>query len=288
VEPRERDDRFVPISSQPTGRTTDARRTCRRVQPSELDRPASYTVQLVRRAEELEAAQRLRYRVFGRELGARLGAAADEKEQDYDRFDPYCDHLVVIHRPTGNVAGTYRMLPATRTRDVGGFYSESEFDLDRLAGIAPHAVELGRAAVHPAHRNGAVITLLWSGLLNYIYAHQFRYVLGCASIPMGRAPEQAAALCGDLLQQYLVNAEWWVFPRRPLHIPSDPGVARAALPSLLKGYLRLGALIGGAPARDDEFGVADLFLILPIDCIPTRYAMRLTRFMHGMETKVSS
>jgi putative hemolysin len=43
------------------------------------------------------------------------------------------------------------------------------------------------------------------------------------------------------------------------------------MPPLLRGYLRLGAWIGGEPAHDPEFGVADFFVLLSLDRVDPRY-----------------
>ena len=52
-----------------------------------------YSVGLAQSADEIEAAQRLRYRVFAEELGARLNTR--KTGVDIDFYDAYCEHLVV-------------------------------------------------------------------------------------------------------------------------------------------------------------------------------------------------
>jgi putative hemolysin len=60
---------------------------------------------------------------------------------------------------------------------------------------------------------------------------------------------------------------------RPLHpwVGDVSAPARTVLPPLLKGYLRLGAWVCGAPAHDPDFGVADLFVLLGLDHVDQRY-----------------
>src|SRR5450432_2956581 len=118
-------------------------------------------VHLARGEAEISDAQRLRYRVFAEEMGARLPSAA--QGIDRDMFDPWCDHLLVTEEDTGEVVGTYRILTGASAKNIGGFYSEQEFDLTRLNHLRDRAVEVGRSCVHPDYRSGGVIALLWSG-----------------------------------------------------------------------------------------------------------------------------
>ena len=113
-------------------------------------------------AADIEEAQRLRYKVFAEEMGARLSTR--KAGVDEDIFDPYCDHLLVRDGDSNEVVGTYRILSPEKARKIGGFYSEGEFDLTRLAHLSDRMVEVGRSCVHPDYRSGAVITLLWAGL----------------------------------------------------------------------------------------------------------------------------
>jgi len=223
---------------------------------------------------DVREAQRLRWTVFVDELGARVDSP--EHGLDADAFDAHCDHLLVRERHTGDVVGTYRMLPPHRVARAGGFYAESEFHLTRLLALHRRMVEVGRACVRPDHRTGSVISLLWGGLLRYLVDGGHEFAVGCASIALGDDMRPAAALCRRLTREHLGPPDWRVFPRRPL--PCDPAdVEPAPLPPLLKGYLRLGALICGEPAWDPAFNTADVLLLLPLERVSQRYAARLLR-----------
>ncbi len=164
---------------------------------------AGLWVELVLDRADLEKAQRLRHRVFIAERGvSRRGAALDA-----DRFDAFCDHLIV-RTQGGRVVGTYRMLPPGRAVAAGGFYSEGEFDLAGLRPLLADTVEIGRACVDPEFRGGAVIALLWSGLIRYIAAGGYRYVMGCASIDVAPGMAAAAALCRRLVDEHLAPDAW--------------------------------------------------------------------------------
>jgi putative hemolysin len=221
---------------------------------------------------DVVAAQRLRYRVFADEMGAKLPDA--ELGLDRDRFDPYCDHLLVRDEESGLVVGTYRMLPAREARKLGGFCSERFFDLGAL-GEARGLVELGRACVHPSYRNGAVLRLLWAGVARYLVDGGFERALGCASIFLGDDPDAAESACRYLLDNHLTAPAWRVTPRVPFPMDEGSAPSRHAVPSLIRGYLALGAEVCGAPAYDAEFGTADVLVTLAVECVQRGPARRL-------------
>jgi len=221
------------------------------------------------------AAQRLRFQVFAHELGARLPDRL--RALDRDRFDAYCDHLLVRDQVTRLVVGTYRILPPWRVEAAGGFYSESEFDLECLADMRARTVEVGRACVHPDYRHGGVLALLWTGLLRYVLGHGLEYVIGCASVPVSRGGHAAATVCRALLRDHLAPPCWRVAPRSAFVLEGFDEVAGVEAPPLLKAYLRLGAQVCGPPAWDPDFNTADLLMILPVARMNVRYVERFLR-----------
>lgn len=235
-----------------------------------------YDVVLATDDHLVREAQRLRWRVFAGELGARLETA--EPGVDADRWDPWCDHLVVRETASGRVVGTYRLLPAARARQAGGFYAETEFALRGLDALGGAVVELGRACIAHEHRNGVALASLWSGVLRYLQDGGHGHVIGCASIPAGADPARAAALCRQLLATAPGGRALHASPHRPFDLGiAHHGIRPLPLPPLLKGYLRLGARLCGPPARDPDFETADLLLHLPLDNLSPRHAIRLLR-----------
>ncbi|MCY0958105.1 GNAT family N-acetyltransferase [Streptomyces sp. H27-H5] len=228
-----------------------------------------YAVRLARDEDEVRAAQRLRHQVFAGELGARLDHA--EPGLDVDAFDAYCDHLLVVDEESEQVVGTYRLLPPERAAVAGRLYSEGEFDLGALAPIRHDLVEVGRSCVHPDHRNGAVIALIWAGLARYMDRSGHNWLAGCCSVPLADGGVLAAATRETVLRRNLAPEEYRVTP----HLPWSPeGITvpgRQELPPLLRGYLRLGAWVCGEPALDAEFGCADLYVLLSLRRTNPRY-----------------
>lgn len=226
-------------------------------------------VQMATTQQEVRAAQALRYRVFAEEMGARLRVS--EPGLDQDLFDNYCEHLIALDDATGEVVGTYRILSPQQARKVGSFYSDTEFDLIRLASLRSQMVEIGRSCVHPDYRNGATIGLLWSGLAQYMQKTGYQYLMGCASVPMGDGGHFAASLYQKLSQKYLASADRQVMPRCALPIQSLNRRLDVETPALLRAYLRAGAKICGTPAWDPDFNTADFLILLSMKQLNDRH-----------------
>jgi putative hemolysin len=234
---------------------------------------AGLIVQWAKHQDEVREAQRLRYNVFATEMGARLKDSIPG--HDIDLFDDFCEHLIIRDDVTQQVIGTYRVLTPVQAKRIGSTYSDLEFDLTRLRAYRERMVELGRSCVHPEHRHGGVIMALWGALAEFMVRNKLDVMIGCASIPMLHqgvvSGEVAASIWNQLKQTHLADIEYQVRPR--LALPLDNWEVSAAFepPALIKGYLRLGAKVLGAPAWDPDFNTADLPMLMKIDDLPPRY-----------------
>ncbi|MDN0198731.1 GNAT family N-acyltransferase [Streptomyces sp. S.PNR 29] len=239
--------------------------------PPQPSAPPRYTVTLARDESDVRAAQRLRHDVFAGEMGALL--STPQPGHDIDAFDAYCDHLLVREEATGQVVGTYRLLPPERAAIAGRLYSDSEFDLTSLDAIRPELVEVGRSCVHPDHRDGTVIGLIWAGIARYMVDRGHEWLAGCCSIPLADGGALASATWDRVRAKHLAPEEYRVRPLLPWQpsVPDAPRSESHPLPALLRGYLRLGAWVCGEPAHDAEFGVADLYVLLPMNRVNPRY-----------------
>jgi putative hemolysin len=230
----------------------------------------------------IEDAQRLRHDVFTSEPGFVLDDTTDGR--DADRFDEFCDHLLVRDDDTGELVGCYRMLPPPGAIAAGGLYTATEFDVTGLDSLRPSLVEMGRAVVRDDHRNGGVVLLMWAGILAYLDQCGYDYVAGCVSVPVedSHAPpgSQIRGVRDFVWGRYAAPAEYTVYPYRPVTVHGkglddvDPP-ARVAVPPLMRGYLRLGAQVCGEPAHDPGFGVGDFPALLDKRRADTRYLKRL-------------
>jgi putative hemolysin len=223
--------------------------------------------------DEVREAQRLRYEVFGKEMGARLPQTV--AGHDIDLFDDYCEHLLVRDGASGAVIGTYRVLTPAQAKRVGGTYTDTEFDLTRLRFMRERMVELGRSCVHAEHRHGGVILALWGALFEFMARNQLDTMIGCASIPMLHngivSGDAAASMWKQLSKTNLASIEFHALPRLPLPIEELDSDLPVEPPALIRGYLRLGAKILGAPAWDPDFNTADLPMLMQVKDLPNRY-----------------
>ncbi|MDP9839388.1 putative hemolysin [Neorhizobium huautlense] len=240
---------------------------------------------LARTSREVDAAQAVRFRVFVTEMGAQLPAEAMRRERDIDSFDDICDHLLVIdHAIEGDIedqiVGTYRLLRQDVAMAHGGFYSASEFDLAPLLARHPgkQFMELGRSCVLPDYRTKRTVELLWQGNWAYALKHGMDAMFGCASFP-GIDPQEHALALSFLHHNSQVKDEWMVSAQPDLYrnmnmVPAEeinPRQALSAMPPLVKGYLRLGAMIGDGAVVDQAFNTTDVLIVLPIAVISGRY-----------------
>jgi putative hemolysin len=234
---------------------------------------AGISVAWAQSLSEVREAQRLRHLVFAAEMGAQLKCPIEG--HDIDLFDDFCEHLLVRDSGTGQVVGTYRVLTPAQAKRVGSFYSDTEFDLTRLRHQRERMVELGRSCVHPDHRHGGVIMALWGALAEFMVRNELDIMIGCASIPMLHqgvvSADAAASIWLQLKETHLAPIDQQVRPRLPLPIRAQAVGVQADPPALIKGYLRLGAKILGAPAWDPDFNTADLPMIMHIADMPSRY-----------------
>ncbi|WP_036280878.1 GNAT family N-acetyltransferase [Methylocystis sp. ATCC 49242] len=253
-----------------------------------LGRLGTLEARLARGKKEIRRAQRLRYDIFYKEGGAIPDARTAFTRRDADRFDKYCDHLIVIDHAAKNrrgkvkprIVGAYRLLRDEMAAKAGGFYSADEYDIEPL--LARHAgkriLELGRSCVLAEYRSKRTIELLWRGLLAYVRAHDIDVMIGCASFP-GVSPLAHAQALSYLAHYASADGVWSVKARNDLYksmalLPKDAldvKSAREALSPLIKGYMRLGARFGDGAVVDIKFNTTDVFVVMPVAEIDARY-----------------
>ncbi len=253
-----------------------------------LGRLGTLEVRLAADRREIRKAQSLRYKVFYEEGGAIPDARTAFLRRDADRFDKFCDHLIVIDhaavtrkgRVRPKIVGVYRLLRDDMAARAGGFYSAGEYDiaplLERHRG--KRILELGRSCVLADWRCKRALELLWRGLLAYVRAHRVDVMIGCASFP-GVEPAAHAEALSYLAHFAGASDLWRVRARRELYVPMamlpreamDEKKARAALAPLVKGYLRLGARFGDGAVIDGKFNTTDVFVVMPVAGIGARY-----------------
>ena len=245
-------------------------------------RSGTLGVRIATTAAEIDAAQALRYRIFYEEMGAHPDAATRATGRDRDRFDAVADHLLVVDHAIGpgpeGVVGTYRLIRSQAAQKAGGFYSADEYELGAVIAFPGEVMELGRSCVDLAHRNRAVMQLLWRGIAAYVFRHRIGLMFGCASLP-GTDPDALATELTYLHAHHLAPPELrpravasrYVEMRRRDPATIAPLRALAALPPLIKGYLRLGGFVGDGAVIDSQFNTVDVAIVVKTDLITDKY-----------------
>ncbi len=230
------------------------------------------TVRLARDDADLRAAQRLRYRVFVQEMGGDGPLVDHDSGLERDALDPYFDHLLLIDTRRdqshgGHVVGAYRLLPDRQLAQTGRFYCDSEFDLTALRDSGRKLLELGRSCVDPDYRGGAGMLLMWQALAAYVAEHGIELLFGAASF-RGTDAQALAQPLSLLHHRHLapeaLRVQSRIFQRMDL-LPEDDldmHAATAALPPLIRAYLRLGGVVGEGAFVDQAFQTTDICLIL--------------------------
>ncbi len=248
-------------------------------------------VRLATKKKEIKKAQRLRYKVFYKEMSAIPDTQTKLKRRDIDPYDKICDHLLVLDHnvpsgkypfaPKTKIVGTYRILTQEKAARHGGFYTSGEYNIAPLLKSKAQThkfLELGRSCVLKTHRSKRSVEMLWHGLWAYIRKEKADVIIGCASLE-GIDPKQHALALSFLHHHARAPKEWRVKAHDHLHVDMDMvpkeeidlKKAFKALPPLIKGYLRVGAYVGDGAVIDHQFGTTDIFIILPVEAIDARY-----------------
>jgi len=258
--------------------------------PESFGRRGPLEVRLATSPAEIDAAQALRYRVFYEEMSATPDAAAKATKRDADKFDEFCDHLLVIDhdRPADDaVVGCYRLLRQEVAEAHGGFYTAGEFDIAPLlakAGPGTKFLELGRSCVLEPYRNKPTVELLWHGIMHYVAKYDMDVMFGCASFE-GADPEVLAAPLSYLYHEHLTPKDWYVraldtkFVEMNKKPKSEVNLREAlrALPPMIKGYIRAGCYIGDGAVIDRQFGTIDVLILFPVKQINQRYFSKFSK-----------
>lgn len=267
------------------GRSQPARKT------ASLGRVGSLEVRLARTLGEVRRAQALRFQVFYEEKSAFPDARTLATRRDFDAFDAYCDHVIVVdhdvtepslisRRRRPRIVGTYRVLRQSVAEKQGGFYAAQEYDIEPLLARHQHLsfVEMGRSCVLKPYRSKRTMELLWQGVWSYVLMHKADVMLGCASLE-GTNPEALKVPLSYMHHQCRAPADWQVsaLPERYASMnlmPAEeinPRAVFGSLPPLIKGYLRLGAYVGDGAVVDYQFNTTDVMILLPVARINRRY-----------------
>jgi L-ornithine Nalpha-acyltransferase len=243
-----------------------------------------YRVKLAETEAERAGAQRLRYRVFVEEMGARASPEERAARREWDDFDPFFDHLVLlsldpaIEDPLDQVVGVYRLMRSEVAAAGPGFYGAGEYDLGLIAASGRDSVELGRSCVAREHRGGPGMHLLWNGLAAYVLERKIELLFGVASF-RGTDPGPLAEALSWLHYEHLAppdlrvraHAEHYLEMNLMPRAAIDPERAMRSVPPLIKAYLRLGGFVGEGAYVDEDFNTIDVCVVMDTGRMTERY-----------------
>lgn len=238
-----------------------------------------YHVKTASTADEIIQVLALRFEVFFREFSGNK-VEFSLFPYDVDVYDFICDHLIVKDKNSGQVVACYRLLSSKNPKKQREYYSENEFYLSNLFHLEGNKLELGRACVHKEYRNGAVISLLWKGLLDYAKKSETRYMFGCSSInqeDFGKLP---------LMMKYFEEKEYYL---KDLYIGVKPdyelkfkmeaskeAVDNKVINSLMHMYLMAGAKLSSNLAFDKEMNCIDVFTLMDLEKLPASFRRKFS------------
>ncbi|MEH6629546.1 MAG: GNAT family N-acyltransferase [Halopseudomonas aestusnigri] len=258
----------------------------------------SLSIRLAETEQEILAAQRLRYDIFYRENSAQPTPEMESLGRDFDSFDSYCDHLLVFDSELGEgsdaVVGTYRVMRREGAKARGQFYSVDEFDLEKLLNFKGEILELGRSCINADYRRGSTMQLLWRGIAQYVFHYDIIYMFGCASL-QGIDPNKLKLPLSYLFHNHMADSA--ICPKAlPDRFSSmdlmplekiNPREAIKELPPLIKGYLRLGGVIGDGAVVDEQFGTTDVCVIVETSRVTDKYLKHYKREVDTAATQVA-
>ena len=231
-------------------------------------------IRLARNQADVLAAQRLRYRVFISELGGDGDMVDHDAGLEIDRFDAYCEHLILTDRrrdagAPDHVVGVYRMMSEAGAERAGGYYSQTEFDLQALRRSGRKLLELGRSCVDARYRGSGAMFSLWNGLARYLAENEIEILFGVASFH-GIDLDKLAVPLTYLHNTHLAPEALRVTARganaRAMNIKGPDAIERAgalrAMPPLIKAYLRLGGCVGEGCYLDRAFNTTDVCMVM--------------------------
>ncbi len=222
-----------------------------------------YTVRFAKTADEVRAAQALRYRVFYQEKHGNPTAEMQEHQRDMDQWDDGGFHIVVLDTRVQEqpaVVGTLRLFFSGCLAPQQQFYTEETFDVTRLKKHFGNALELSRFCVDPDGRGGVILMLIWKYAMSFIQDNSIPVMLGCASFAEANVQKHLPIL-NYLYEHHLAPQSLRPEPKVKEHIDLNAlyepnpswDEAQKSIPTLLRGYLKLGAKISDAAIVDTAF-----------------------------------
>lgn len=250
-----------------------------------------FEVRLAKNKDEVVAAQKLRYEIFFEEEGAKPSEQVKLERRDFDEFDDFCDHLIAIDRTVGDnpedyVIGTYRLMRKSGAKAVGKWYSQTEFNVEKFNDYDGEVLELGRACVKKEYRTKIVMQMMWNGLAAYMFDYEIKLMFGCGSF-LGTNLDDYKQALSYLYYNAVADGELAIDAktddRREYPVLKREEVndldAFKQLPTMIKGYLRVGCRVSKSIYIDWGFNCFDVCIIFETKKLKQSYLDRYERIV---------
>lgn len=226
-----------------------------------------YTARLARGTKDIEMAQTLRGRAFGRQ--------SDGRWLDKDPFDARCDHVLIEDHQSGRLVCCFRFLPLASGAEINSCYSAQFYDLKRLAAFNQPMVEMGRFCVDTTVSDPDILRIAWAAMTDYVDRNGVELLFGCASFS-GTDPKVYSDAFDLLNSRYLVPDHWRpevkspdvVSLARPMPAVADSRQGLLRMPPMLRTYLMMGGWVSDHAVIDHDMGTLHVFTGVEIALIP--------------------
>ena len=241
-----------------------------------------YLARLAEDANDVKAAQRLRYQTFIAGTGAtKEGLRAEGL--DADHLDGMCDHMLVEDRKTGELVCCFRMMPLKTGAEIDKCYSAQFYDLDALRDYPDPMVEMGRFCIHPDYKDPDVLRIAWGAMTGYVDDNGVEMLFGCSSFHGTKADEYMDAFA-LLKARHIAPKHWLPRVKAPKIFPyakrltikrPDMKKARDKMPPLLRTYLSMGGWVSDHAVVDPDMNTLHVFTGVEIKRVPKARARLL-------------
>lgn len=233
-------------------------------------RAGRFEVRLAQSADEIRQAQQLRYHALLKDLPS-------HSKLDADDLDEIAAHVVVFEdQPEGEprLVGNLRLVGTDQLLPNQLLYTEQSFHLDALRKQRGKLLELSRFCIAEGARSGTVLMLIWNYTIRYIMEHQYKTMVGCASFAGTNIQDHREVLT-YLYQNNLAPENLQPQPTdqvQSIHLQQfvsmdqtagDWQIAKKSVPTLLRGYLKMGAKISDQAIIDPVFNTT--FVCIYVD-----------------------
>lgn len=235
-----------------------------------------YTARRAENPADIAAAQALRHLAFRKFPGC-----------DSDRFDPFCQHIVIEEVAGGRLVACFRLLKLECGAQISQSYSAQFYDLSPLEAFRAPMAEMGRFCLHPDVHDPDILRVAWGALTRIVDEEGVEMLFGCSSFDGIRADVYGDTFAW-ITERHLAPKRWLPKVKAPnvfrfaqaLRRTADARRAMQAMPPLLRTYLVMGGWVSDHAVVDADMNTLHVFTGLEIKSVPPARA-RLLRAVAG-------